>query len=529
MTQTQLTNAGTTAQLDRVAAQLREGNLDAAERGCREILDQDATHARASELLGLVACGRGDHASGLEFLRRSLALAPGRPEPYNNLASQLQGGGEPGAVIGILEQAVALAPELADSHHNLGVAWLRQNAPATAAASFERATELAPQRAATWLLLGNARYRRAQYAGAVDALLRALALNPASVQAAYHLANALRDIGQLDATIAHLERCLAIRPDFGAAEFSLALSYLMAGRFAPGWRAYESRWRGSGDAVRGRMKRHETRAQPWLGGPVASDARLLVTKEQGWGDNIMFACYVPRLVGRFREVGYYCPVTLERLVRHSLGDRCIVSADRRLLHDPRFTHATPLLSLPLAMALDDPPGEAPYLTALPEDIERWRQKLADAPGMRIGLAWTGGRILPQRSMPLSAMAPLLRATQATWLSLSKVSHLADEHDRARQAGLLDWVEECRDFADTAALIECLDLVISIDTAVAHLAGALGKPVWLVNRFESDWRWLRGRTDSPWYPTMRIFTQPRPGDWDGAVAAMLPELIARIGR
>lgn len=500
-----------------------------AEAACRSILNENGDHAAAFELLGVIAHRRGQTAAGLMLIDRALALDPARVEAHNNRAALLMAAGRVAEAIDGLARAIDLVPAFADAHRNLGAAFLARDDADAAAACLQRALALDPQSAPAWTRLGVARQRLGQAAAAVASLDRALALAPDSAWVHYQMGNARRDLGRLSESAASLRHAVALRTDFDAAMFSLALTYLMAGRLAEGWRAYESRWRGSGAAIRGTMRKRATHAPEWRGETVDPGARLIVYKEQGWGDNIMFARYLPLLAGRFAEIAFYCPVTLERLLRRSLGatklgTACLVSGDWTMPREARFTHAVPLLSLPRALGttLQTVPAAVPYLSADPDAISAWRRRLAGERRPKVGLAWAGGRALALRSMKLAALQPLLSDNGIAWFSLCKA---ASPEDRAAAAdcGLIDWMDECRDFADTAALIEGLDLVISIDTAVAHLAGALAKPVWLINRFESDWRWLRGRSDSPWYPTMRIFSQARSGDWASAVADMCAAL------
>jgi ADP-heptose:LPS heptosyltransferase len=233
---------------------------------------------------------------------------------------------------------------------------------------------------------------------------------------------------------------------------------------------------------------------------------------------------------RFAEIAYYCPVPLERLFAHSFGPDITLSSNKYVQREPRFTHAVPLLSLPRVFATDlaSVPARVPYLAPAPADVAAWRDRLAGLARPRIGIAWVGGAALALRSMTLPALFPLLERRGVSWVNLSKAASPEERAEAARR-GAVDPLDACGDFADTAALIAQLDLVISIDTAVAHLAGALARPVWLLNRFESDWRWMRGRADSPWYPTLRIFNQPRSGDWAGAVDAIDRALsAARLG-
>ena len=447
-------------------------------------------------------------------------MAPGRPETHSNRAALLLATGRVEDAIAGLISALALQPDFLEALRNLGGALLKEGDSTRARAALARAVALDPSDSTAWLRLGVASAHLERFVEAARCFDSALAIEPHSIWPHFHLGNLRRDRGDLIGAITSLAHAVSLKPGFAQGEFSLSLSLLMSGRLPEGWRAYESRWRGSGDALAGRANKRVHHLPEWQGETVAQEARLLVYKEQGWGDNIMFARYVPLLKNRVAEIAYYCPVPLERLFARSFGSDATLSSDRQFLREPRFSHAVPLLSLPRAFntALNDVPAQVPYLTPLPTDVALWRERLAGLARPRIGIAWVGGTALTLRSMFLAALHPLLARRDFSWVSLSKAAS-PEERAAAVRLGMVDPMDSCRDFADTAALIACLDLVISIDTAVAHLAGAMARPVWLLNRFESDWRWLRGRTDSPWYPTMRIFSQQRSGDWGSAVDAV----------
>lgn len=502
--------------LTRALEHFHKGRLAQAEECCRDAF-ATAEVAAAFELMGLIAHRRGQVADGLIWLAGALAIAPGRPEPHSNRAAMLLAVGRAEDAIANLSTALVLQPDFTEALRNLGGAALKAGDWTKTRDALTKAVRLDPSDATAWIRLGVAATRLGLIVEAIGCFDRALAIEPSAIWAHFHLGNVRRDKGDLAGATASLAHAMSLDVDFAQAEFSLALSLLMSGRLVEGWRAYESRWRGSGEGLAGNMNKRARHLPEWRGEAVAPEARLLVYKEQGWGDNIMFARYVPMLTGRFAEIAYYCPVPLERLFVRGLGPDITLSSSKYIQREPRFTHAVPLLSLPRVLETDlaSVPARVPYLAPLPADVASWRERLAGLARPRIGIAWVGGAALTLRSMTLAALYPLLERRGISWISLSKAASPEERAEAARR-GMADPMDSCRDFADTAALVACLDLVISIDTAVAHLAGAMAQPVWLLNRFESDWRWMRGRADSPWYPTMRIFSQPSSGDWDGAV-------------
>ncbi len=309
------------------------------------------------------------------------------------------------------------------------------------------------------------------------------------------------------------------------AQYALGYLLLLTGRLQEGWQGFEAR-------------RQIQRMQPlqilrplWDGSPVP-ERRVLLHAEEGLGDTIQFCRFVPLLAERARIV-FGVPQALVRLLAGLPGIEQIVTMGDPA---PAFDMHLPLLSAPhvLSTTLETIPAAVPYLHADPDQVADWHGRLRDLPGLRIGLAWAGNPHLVndrRRSIPLDRLAALADVSGVSFVSLQKGAAASQVSAALPQMVLHDWTDRLVDFADTAALIENLDLVISVDTSVLHLAGALGKPVWLLNRFDTDWRWLLDRNDSPWYPTLRQFRQPQPGDWDAVVQAVRVALaqVAAEGR
>jgi hypothetical protein len=392
--------------------------------------------------------------------------------------------------------ALRVQPDLAEAHNNLGIT-LRH---------FGRFDE------------------------AVASCRAALARRPQSPEAHNNLAMALRDLGRLAEAEACCRQALALRPDYAGAHANLSAIMLLAGRLREGWAEYEWRWKVGKELV------PRPFAQPrWTGGALG-DRVLLVHAEQGFGDTLQFCRYVPLIASGARVV-LEVQQPLLRLLSGLGGVEKVVAHGEPL---PPFDLHCPMLSLPHAFAttLDDVPSRVPYLSADPAQAAIWRQRLAHLPGLRVGVAWTGNprpfhpaanAIDRRRSIPFERFMRLLDLPGINFVSLQK----GEPADRAARLppgiALHDWMHELDDFADTAALVEALDLVVTVDTSIVHLAGALAKPVWLLNRFDTCWRWLLDRTDSAWYPTIRQFRQPRPGDWDTVLAAVRAALAQRASQ
>lgn len=346
-------------------------------------------------------------------------------------------------------------------------------------------------------------------------------------------------LGRAGEAIATLRRRVARHPGDPRGHFLLAHHLLATGALAEGWAEYAWRWQLI-DPQTARRRPREPHRRP---DPAAWRGRtVLLYSEQGHGDTIQCLRYLPLVRAAGARAVLAVQPGLVRLVRAIAGEAPVVPADD---DPPGCDAAVPLFNLPWAFGttLATIPGQTPYLAADPGATAHWRRRLAGLPGLRVGLVWAGApnqqqadwRVIDrQRSMTLAALAPLAAVPGTSFVSLQKGAAAAQA--AAQPAGpapvemvLHDWTDELGDFADTAALMEALDLVITVDTGPAHLAGALGRPVWLLNRFDSCWRWLRDRDDSPWYPTLRQFRQAAPGDWAPVirdVAAALSQAAAR---
>jgi hypothetical protein len=351
-----------------------------------------------------------------------------------------------------------------------------------------------------------------------------VALAPDDAHAHYNLGLVHADRLELDAAIAAERAALAREPGFAGAHFELAEALLLKGEFAAGWDAYEWRWKLP--SAPADMRALADRPA-WAGEPLAGRA-LLVIADQGFGDTIQFMRYLPAVATRCPDVMIACSRPVRPLIAQQAGARALFDVRRTL---PRFDLHCPFSSLPRAFGttLATIPAPIPYLSADPAAAERWRARLDDAAPAghrRIGLVWAGR---PEhandrnRSLPLAALAPLgdLPRTALVALQLGPAQKQVAGYRGA--APMIDLAPKIGDFTDTMAILAALDQVVAVDTSVAHLAGAMGKQVALMLPFAPDWRWLTGRTDSPWYPTMRLYRQPAPGAWDDAVAALVRAL------
>ncbi len=339
---------------------------------------------------------------------------------------------------------------------------------------------------------------------------RVLGVMPATAELHNNLGTALAALGRPGEAAASFRRAVALRPGDAEAHLNLGMALLASGADAEGWREYEWRWRMPAYA----QARAALPMPRWRG--EAGDGRLLVHAEQGLGDTLQFCRLAPLAAARGWRVTLEVQPPLLRLLQGLPGVTVVAQGGEHPLHDRHC----PLLSLPSALGLGAvPPG--PALRADPALAAAWRGRLASLTGgLRVGLAWAGSRLLPadaRRSLPVARLAPLANLRRVRLVSLQRGD--------VAPAGMADHAEALTDFAETAALVANLDLVVSVDTAVAHLAAGMGKPVWLLDRFDHCWRWRAGQRDSAWYPTLRIYRQPRPGDWDSVLASVVRDLGA----
>jgi tetratricopeptide (TPR) repeat protein len=422
----------------------------------------------------------------------------------------------------LFRQVLTIDPHHAGSLHRLGVIAFQSGRHDQAISLIARAIEHNPGEASAHSNLGIVMYHQGRMDEAVACFREALAITPAFSQALNNLGNTLKALKRHDEAIACYREALSLQPDDPEVRYSLAMALLAAGDMAAGWAGYESRWETPGMAQARRRL-----AQPQWRGEDLSGRTLLIHAEQGFGDTIQFCRYAPLAAARGARVIMDVPKPLARLLNSLQGvDQVVVHGEPL----PDFDLHCPMLSLPLAFGttIDSIPADVPYLYA---DAARaaWHGRLAalETEGPRIGIVWAGDAKKHhfiaeeqnrRRSIAPGRLAPLFQTPGARFFSLQK-----EGPAQPRRFPLTDFMDEMTDFAHTAALIANLDLVISVDTAVAHLAGALGKPVWMLDRFDPCWRWLSGRRDSPWYPGLRLYRQPRPGDWETVIAEVARDL------
>lgn len=507
---------------DRARALKAQNRLEAALLAYDKAVALDPAHADAWSGRGNVLRDLGRPEEALDSYGRALQAQPTAAETWTNRGAVLRDLERYGDALASYERALALTPGSPEGLYNRAIALLDQGRASEALADCEAALTQRPDWADAWSNRGNALRRLKRLDEAVASHDRALALAPDAFDSHYNRALALQDLKRLDQAIAGYDRAIALRPAAVDPPMTRATALLMNGDFAQGWAAYEARWRRPGLV---RIKR-DFRQPLWLGKAPLDGKTILLHAEQGLGDTIHFARYAPLIAARGARVVLEVQAPLVGLMR-TLGNRITVIARGDLL--PAFDCHTPLLSLPLALgtALDSIPAPTAYLHADPAKSAAWARRLGQRTAPRVGLVWNGSAAQENdrnRSLPLAALRPYLPE------GLDYVSLQAElrETDRAalQASAIRHFGPDLHDFTDTAALCDQMDMVVSVCTAAAHLAGALGKDTRiLLTNIGVCWRWLTDRTDSPWYPSARLYRQGMDNDWTPVLERLGADLDA----
>ena len=467
----------------------REGKLEEAAQHYAAILRAQPNHFDALHRLGVVRAQQGRLADGLDNIKSALKLQPTNVEALSNLGLVLGSLGRLEEALASYDGALAIRPGFADALINRGTALQDLERPAEALASYDKA----------------------------------LAIGPDNAAALYNRGIALRELKRAAEALASYDKALAIRPGFAAALHNRGMTNLLMGDLPAGWAGCEHRWDREGAPQRRLIAPYPV----WKGEDIQGQ-RIIVYEEQGFGDIIQFSRYLTRLSAAGASVTFLVRSSMHRLLRP-------FTPTIRLIDEPppgeSFDLQCALLSLPAAFGttLDTVPADIPYLIPEAPLIAGWQRRIGNH-GLKIGICWQGNpsvRVDIGRSFPLRSCHPIAAVPGVRLISIQK-SYGLDQLTTLPSGMTVETLgAELDDFVDTAAVIANLDLVITCDTSMAHLAGALGHPVWVVLKHVPEWRWMLDREDSPWYPTARLFRQRRPGDWDEVFERMATELAQII--
>ena len=486
--------------------------LDQALAAFQQALEIKPDFAEAHCNFGLVRAAQNHLDEAVAAYRRAIALKPTFAEAYNNLGLALRQLGQTDAALANCREAARLLPELPQAQNNLGNALQEAGHYEEAIESLHAALRIDPNFAQAHNNLGICLWRLGRYDEAADSYRRAIELAPEMAEGHNNLGSVLRDQGKLDEALECYRRASDLDPNYGAPRWNRSLIWLLQGDFARGWSEYEWRWTMSTFA------RRRCTQPVWDGGPLDGKT-ILLAAEQGLGDTLQFIRYAPLVRQRAARVIVEVHRPLRRLAKTCPGvDKVIAMGET----PPPFDTYVPLMSLPglFGTTLETIPAEIPYLHADAELVEQWRPEITSLPGFKVGIAWQGSpqnAMDRERSLPLRLFERLARVPGVTLVSLQKgaaCQQIAEVADRFRLIDFGSRLDEMSGpFMDTAAIMRHLDLVVTCDSALAHLAGALGTPVWVALMHTPDWRWLLDRGDTPWYPTARLFRQGRARDWE----------------
>jgi tetratricopeptide (TPR) repeat protein len=502
------------------AALAAQGKFVEAVSALRRAVENDPDLAEAHNNLGSVFQIQGKLDEAVAPLRRAIDIDPGQAAAHINLGNILLKQGNPDEAAQSYQRALKIEPESPHALTGLGTVLLRQNKGAEAAIAFGQALEISPDQPETLCNLGNLLRNQGKYDEAVETLRKAITLQPKMTAAHINLGNALKSRGDWDGALNAYQHALSLEPDNAETHWNQAQVLLLMGRFDEGWPEYE--WRTRCDDFRSLIWK--------AGGPAWDGSRLdgktiLIYCEQGFGDSIQFVRHAEALAALGGKVIVKCPPKLQALFQTVPGvDRAVTHLDRSVLYNVQAS----LLSLPglLGTNMETIPATVPYFTPPATGTRN-----LDADGkLKVGISWAGSPAHKNdrnRSMSLDLLKPLLDVEGFAFYSLQFGERSQDIDHLGLSDSIIDLGRDLDGFTATASVMEALDLIISVDTSTVHLAGALGKPVWTLLSFAPDWRWLLGRDDSPWYPSMRLFRQQSPGDWQGVVDSVESALRQRL--
>ena len=502
------------------AALHQQGRLAEAERAYGAILAANPAHPDAQHLLGVLRHQQGRNVEALLLLSSALKAAPKSADVLSNYGAVLNMLKRHEEALARFEEALEVQAGHMKALTNRADTLARLERYEDALAAYEDILAASPDHLYALNECGGIYVKLGRFEAALSCFDRALALEPTQMELHLNKGKALRAINQCSEALACFESATRLDPASVDAHWNASFVRLRLGDFAGGWKDYEWRWRRS-DWVN---KRRKFPAPLWLGEEPIEGKTILLHAEQGMGDTIQFARYASLVARRGANVVLECPAELAQLLCCIEGLSQIVPSGNPL---PPFDFHCPLPSLPLAFGteLTTIPANGPYIWPAEERLVKWRDRVPNSGRMRIGICWAGSSEHVNdrnRSIALDKFSMILSAPGIDFVNLQK--HVSEQEEAIlREHGVNPLGQDFADFADTAAVMATLDLIVSVDTSVAHLGGAMGRAVVLLLPFSSDWRWLLGRTDSPWYPTMMLFRQTAIGDWAGPLERLRGEL------
>ncbi len=498
----------------------QSGRLCEAEKSYLDIIGTDPFEPTALFYLANLYASQDRRPLAAEFFERAVAVCPNEPQIHNNRGCNLSAMGELSAAILSFERALSLDSSYSAAYYNKANALKQCGKTREACASYESALKCNPQYPDALNNLGNALKDLGEFERATSCLLKALEMRPNHYETLYGLGVVQHMLHDFQSALCSYNRVIELNPDYAEAYWNKAILYLMHGHYLEGWRLFDWRLR-----MPGASTKYSFFDKPdWRGEEDISDKRLFIPSEQGLGDLIQFSRYAAMAVERAGEVILEVPKMLVPVIR-TLHPEITLSIKGQ--KPPEFDVYCPVMSLPYAFrtTLETIPTNGKYLSSDGQKVSLWQEALGPTDKKRVGLVWSGSPKHENdhnRSIPLTELVPLL-SDSVEWHSLQKEYRETDLAVLESMPQVSQHQDALVDFSDTAALIECLDLVITVDTSVAHLAGALGKPVWIMLPHVPDYRWLTDRDDSPWYDSVRLYRQQTSGDWSSVTDQIMSDL------
>ena len=522
------TNAANIGETMEIAVEHHQaGRLPQAEKLYRFVLQINPNHPAALHLLGVIAHQRGQHDASVELIGKAIKNNSGVPQFHNNVGVAFKALGNLEEALAAYEKALLLNPDYAEAYNNMGNALQSKGRYAEALEKYKKAVSLKPDYAEAYRNMALTLQIQGQYADAIKSCRQALRLEPDHAEAMNTTASILQMQGRHAEAIEIYRQTLRLKPDYAEVHLNLGMALLLTGSFQEGWTEY--RWR---RYTKNFIYPHRYEMPRWDGSSFVGK-RLLVHYEQGLGDNLQFARYLPMVKARGGTLTFEVSKSLLGLFQGFPGIDELVEASLSAAPAAKFDLYASILDLPATFGttLETIPADVPYLHADRARVEGWRERLS-GPEFKVGIVWAGGPAHKNdhnRSCALSQFAPLAQAPNVRLYGLQKGPPAKQVGELSDKITIINLAEQFHDFTDTAAALHNLDLIVSVDTAVLHLAGAMGKPVWALLPFTPDWRWLLDRQDSPWYPTMRLFRQRKWGCWDDVFQRIAKELRILVSK
>jgi tetratricopeptide (TPR) repeat protein len=496
----------------------RAGDVQQAANIYIEVLKVQPDNIDALFMLGTLFAQGGHYDYAIDCFQEAVRIKPDHTWAYYNLGNVCRDKGLTDEALACYQKVLQLDPDYAEAHINSGILFKIKGKYDEALKSYQRAIQLNPQSAEAYYNLGHFHMDKGRFDEALACFQKVIQLVPNNIDAYMNLGLLYRIKGLPYEALKCYQRAIELKPTDAEAHWNMSNVLLLTGDFRGGWEEYEWLWK-----TKDHVGRQRTYSQPLWDGSDIAGKKILLYAEYGFGDTLQYIRYASYVRKRHGTVIVECQKELTSLLRNVEGV-CKVVAQGELL--PEFDMCFPLMRLPVVFntSMENMPARIPYINADSALVERWKHKIGDSGSqVKIGLAWSGGGLPLKKSCSLEIFAPLAGLKRITFYSLQKGEPGKQAMNPPASMKIIDYTDEINEFSDTAALIENLDLVISVDTSVAHLAGALGKPVWVLLPFVPDWRWFLDREDSPWYPTMRLFRQSSLGEWSTVINRIAQEL------